>query len=145
MSSNSTEIKIGQCNLIFSSNPVIEDDLIRFESRCEVSSAWAVAEPVCQIGDIENWYVELDRLYNNLEGKVSFNALEQDFRIVMTGNKLGQIEMIVDISSDPITQSHQFRFELDQSYLPPLINQLKAVSRRCSELRIESGQSGLSL
>lgn len=145
MSNESTEIKLGPCVLLFGRNPIIEDDLIQFEAKCDGPGAWVVAEPCCLIGDIEKWYADLDKLYKDIEGKVSFFALESDFKIGMTGNKLGQIELTIDISSDPLTQSHQFIFELDQSYLPSVVTQLKAVSKRCSEIRIKSGQTGLSL
>ncbi len=47
--------------------------------------------------------------------------MEPNLHVKMSLSQLGQLQMIVHLTPDDLTQKHEFMFELDQSYLPALI------------------------
>ncbi|MEM8884092.1 MAG: hypothetical protein AAGD14_08500 [Planctomycetota bacterium] len=54
--------------------------------------------------------------------------IEPDLAIRMkVSDRVGHMELEVEMTPDPLRQSHLFRHELDQSYLPTFIDQLDRV------------------
>ncbi len=47
--------------------------------------------------------------------------------VMFTAGLLGHIAIEVPVTPDHLNQRHWFRFEIDQSYLPPLVRQCRAV------------------
>lgn len=53
------------------------------------------------------------------------DPLDPELRLEMKALKsLGYLELSVEITPDNISQEHRFRFEIDQSYLPPLVAEI---------------------
>jgi hypothetical protein len=53
--------------------------------------------------------------------------MEPELAVSLTAERLGHITMVVDITSDHLSQAHRFTFPLDQSYLPPVIDSCRAI------------------
>jgi hypothetical protein len=56
--------------------------------------------------------------------------MEPEFAVTLTAERLGHITMVVDITSDHLSQTHRFTFTLDQSYLPLVIDSGRAILRQ---------------
>lgn len=71
-------------------------------------------------------YQELNEVYQELKGKVIFSNLEDSFYIEMTLHSLGQLDVEGYLQEVPSAKNKlEFEFQLDQSYLPKAIGELK--------------------
>lgn len=57
-------------------------------------------------------------------------CIEPNLNVSLESEKRGHITMKVDITPDNLTQEHKFIFEIDQSYLPALIEECHKVLER---------------
>ncbi len=70
----------------------------------------------------------LKELHDKLTGVALLQSLEPQLAIkIGSSDRLGHFRTEVHITPDPLTQTHRFEFEIDQSYLPPVIKQCTAV------------------
>jgi hypothetical protein len=82
---------------------------------------------IINLPELENWLIDLERINKEFTGEANLQCTESELRVKLSINKLGQIKMIVNITPDILIQMHQFEINLDQSYLPALINNLRKV------------------
>jgi len=66
-------------------------------------------------------------LYDKLSGRVEMRGLEPNLAIAMEIDGQGHISVEVDLTGDVMTQRHHFEFELDQTYLPEIIQACEKV------------------
>lgn len=73
-------------------------------------------------------YQELNEVYQELKGKVIFSNVEESFYIEVTLHSLGQLNVEGYIQDLPSVKNKlAFEFQLDQSYLPKTIDELKDI------------------
>lgn len=73
---------------------------------------------------------DCEAMYRQLAGQASLSSDEPGLSVLLTtSDQRGHVSMVVDISPNPLTQAHRFRFDLDQSYLP-------GVSAQCCALLV---------
>jgi len=71
---------------------------------------------------------DLDRIYRTLAGFAVLESPEPNVKVrVESSDSAGHLRVRVEITPDNLSQGHWFEFEVDQSYLPPLIEQLDSV------------------
>jgi hypothetical protein len=90
------------------------------------SSVW-VSGPRIHLSELETWYNEATQLHGTLTGEAALKCLEPELNVLLKAKPLGHIAMTVQITPDHLKESHRFQFEMDQSYLPALLRQLKAI------------------
>ncbi len=71
--------------------------------------------------EIRSFLDDLEIAYEKLQGRAALYCAEPHLNIVVECQTLGAVEVTVDITPDHLTQSHKFRFGLNQSYLPPVM------------------------
>jgi uncharacterized protein YicC (UPF0701 family) len=60
----------------------------------------------------------------------SLAPLEPELRVqIKTSNSLGHLDMTVEITPNHLQQEHVFRFEIDQSYIPSIVEQCRAIEK----------------
>ncbi len=62
-----------------------------------------------------------------MSGTAELAPVEPNLHIKFEMDKLGHIAMQINITPEYMTQDHEFREQIDQSYLPGLIRQIKTV------------------
>jgi hypothetical protein len=77
--------------------------------------------------DIARWLAALEEMDKSLSGEANLVSLEPELCVELNMKELGQISMRVEITPDHMTQEHNFQFEIDQSYLPSLIESCRKV------------------
>jgi hypothetical protein len=92
-----------------------------------LGSSVAVDGPIIQSGDIARFLSALESLHARLSGEATLEGHEPELKIVLQALSLGRLEMIVNITPDPLNQEHRFTSEIDQSYLPDAIAALRRV------------------
>jgi hypothetical protein len=78
--------------------------------------------------DLIRFLPRVEDLYRRLEGEALFDTLDGwlDVRVIGVGR--GQIEVRGQLCDNPVGgNSLEFQLALDQTYLPPLIGQIRAV------------------
>ncbi len=75
------------------------------------------------------WLAEgLERLYKTLVGEAAFNAFEGQLKLGFKGDGRGHVLVSGAARTDPGSDNElRFSIELDQTYLPSLIRQLKSL------------------
>lgn len=73
---------------------------------------------------------ELEQMEITVSGRAHLECIEPNLDVVFEGDALGHIEAKVRITPDHMTQSHQFTFALDQTFLKPLIAACKDILGR---------------
>jgi len=77
-------------------------------------------------------------LAESLQGVAKLDCVEPELRVELRAvDRLGHLEMVVDITPDHLSQKHRFSIGVDQSYLNGLIGSLDDIlaSRRSGGLR----------
>ena len=90
------------------------------------ASVWA-SGPIIHLGELHGWQLRATKLYERLAGEAVLETVEPNLSVSLKSQGSGHLRMEVSITPDHMTQSHQFRFDIDQSYLPPLLNQCRQV------------------
>jgi hypothetical protein len=83
--------------------------------------------PILHVPDITRWLAALEEMNKSLSGEANLVSLEPELCVELSVKELGQISMRVEITPDHMTQEHNFQFEIDQSYLPSLIESCRKV------------------
>jgi len=100
-------------------------------AHCGLAGAQVTTSgPWIQVGELEAWRCELQELDRTISGTASLNCVEPYLQITVEAKKLGQLLVTVDITPDHRTQTHRFHFELDQTFLRPLISDLSQILRK---------------
>ncbi|HEX5082615.1 MAG TPA: hypothetical protein VFY40_11255, partial [Blastocatellia bacterium] len=89
---------------------------------CKASGAvvW-INGPIIHLSEIYRLLKGCEQMSDSLSGAAELGCMEPELALKLKMLKNGQMEMDVEISPDHLTQTHQFRFDIDQSYLPNLI------------------------
>ncbi len=83
--------------------------------------------PIIHLAEIVQWVEEAAQLHRTLSGEANLTCMEPELFVALQATRLGHIEMTVDITPDLHTQTHQFLFEIDQSYLLGFIRQCQEI------------------
>ena len=72
-----------------------------------------------------------DELHERLEGQAWLAADEPGLSVMLAAtDRHGHVSMVVEITPDHMAQAHRFEFALDQSYLPQIARQCRALLQR---------------
>ena len=72
---------------------------------------------------------DINSLYNNMDGAVSFNDLEECLIIKLSGNGTGQFLVNIIAQNYLNDAKLSFTFSIDQSYIQGLVNQLYKINK----------------
>jgi hypothetical protein len=73
--------------------------------------------PYLRSDDLAAFREQLAALHSDLKGTANLDCIEPALKGKVGCGSLGHIEVAVDITPDHLRQSHQFVFDIDQSYL----------------------------
>jgi hypothetical protein len=90
------------------------------------SDVWASGTEL-HLSELESWRKQIASISKKLQGKAELGCLQPNLFAQMEIGSRGEIGFTVRITPDHMNQTHEFRFEIDQSYLSGLISQLRAV------------------
>ena len=104
---------------------------LRVTAHCGASGAsvWAQGT-ILMTTDIERFAGQCKELLRGTTTEAALDPLEPQLRVTITAvDRLGHLRARVEITPDHISQSHTVEFEIDQSYLPDLIDQCSLIPR----------------
>jgi len=97
--------------------------------RCAAVGAtvWTTG-PMLRVPDLVRWADALDRLHRRPEGVATLTSDEPNLTaVVRSTDSAGQLQLVVDITPDPLMQEHRLRFAVERSVLPDLVRQCRAI------------------
>jgi hypothetical protein len=80
-----------------------------------------VSGPWLRTDELSRFYDELVVLGRDLLGTAELVSIEPVLRLKAACGRLGHIDVTVELTPDPLTQSHRFSFGIDQSHLPRVL------------------------
>ena len=91
------------------------------------ASVWAQGA-ILDTVSLSRFREDLDRIYRILAGEAVLESHEPNVKAhVKASDNAGHLRIRVELTPDHLVQGHWFEFEADQTYLPPLIDQLDTV------------------
>jgi hypothetical protein len=104
---------------------------LNIDARVEAKAAVVKTNGAClRSTEVADFVQELEKLYENVPGMAELRCMEPYLSVKATCDKLGQVEVTVDITPDHRTQKHRFIFSIDQSYLPETMNGCRRILAR---------------
>ena len=105
-----------------------DGDWLIVTAHCGAKGAevW-VQGSIIHLSEIANCLKQVKSMYETFKGDAEFCQIEPNLSARMKMGKRGQVSLVVEITPDHLSQEHKFTFDVDQSYLPPLIRDLEAI------------------
>jgi len=80
--------------------------------------------------ELAEFVKQLETLHTNLVGEAALRCLEPNLQVAIRGDSLGHVTVKLKITPDHMNQSHEFKFDLDQTYLGPFLDGCKRILSR---------------
>ena len=137
MQSAEPDLKLGGFSLwVFGrqfpdANDYWDGNWLNVRARAEAPGASVEAQgAIVHTSELAGFVEQLESLYTNLVGEAALRCMEPNLQIVLRGDALGHVAVKIMITPDHMTQSHEFKFDLDQTYLGPFLNGCRSVLSR---------------
>jgi hypothetical protein len=110
------------------SSEYYDGNWLKVEAQVEVSGAKVrCAGPILMTSDLQRFRDKLIDVNATLAGEATLSSYEPNLKVTLKIMSLGHVEAEVEITPDHLNQFHRFSFELDQSYLPNVIQSCEAI------------------
>ncbi len=95
-------------------------------AQCTSAHASVMAGgPILHLSEVASFLEQLQTLSTSLKGSASLDCMEPNLHVQLEVDRLGHVNLGVKITPDHLSQAHKFRFEIDQTYLLPVIRALR--------------------
>lgn len=92
------------------------------------ASVWT-SGAILMVTDLVRWGEECEALRKGQSQEAALAPLEPELKVsIRPLDRLGHFTMRVEITSDHLRQAHSFEFEIDQTYLPEIERQCRAIA-----------------
>ncbi len=89
-----------------------------------------VEGPFLRTDELQNFADQCAKRHSTLVGDARLDCMEPGLRVVLKGNSQGQIAVEIALTPNHLTQRHEFRDQIDQSYLPGIVGSCRDILRR---------------
>jgi predicted oxidoreductase len=91
------------------------------------ASIWS-AGALLRVPDVVRWAEELGQLHAGIDGVATLRSDEPNLTaVVRSSDGAGDLQLVVDITPDHLTQEHRLRFAVARSAVPELVRQCRAL------------------
>ncbi len=95
---------------------------LRITAYCMVGeSRVRVHGSVVHLSEIAGLLRGCESLSETLAGRTGLDSMEQNLKLELIAKKLGRVAVDIQITPEPMRESHRFRDEIDQTNLPAII------------------------
>lgn len=84
-------------------------------------------DPCVRVSELAGLLAGCERLYLTLCGKAELQCMEPYLAIELAASPNGRIGLKLSVTPEHLTETHEYEDEIDQSYLPPIINSCQAI------------------
>lgn len=82
---------------------------------------------ILHLGELEWWLKQLEEMSRTMSGTADLAPAEPNRFVGFEMDKLEHIAVPIRITPEQMSEHHEFRDQIDQSYLPGLIQQLRTI------------------
>ena len=108
-----------------------DGNFLRVTAYCgSPDSAVRVHGSFIHLSEIDFFLQEAQHIYQTLKGTAALNCMEPNLNVLMNTQTGGHIAVTINITPDHMTESHTFKDQLDQSYLPAIIKSCKQILKQ---------------
>jgi hypothetical protein len=112
-------------------NDYWDGNWLNVRARVEAPGAFVEAQGTfVRAPELANFAKQLETLHATLVGEAALRCIEPNLQVTIRGDSLGHMELRLMITPDHMSQSHDFKFDLDQTYLGPFLDSCKSVLSR---------------
>ena len=79
------------------------------------------------LGYLAGFLAALKAVHSELKGEALLDCVEPNLRVVIAAKSLGHLEVKTTITADQMTESHVYKEQMDQTFLPPILEDLRKV------------------
>ncbi len=120
-----------QCREFERSEDYWDGNWLYVRARIEAPGAFVeAAGPWLRTDEIEHFADQLTVLHRDLRGSAELPCMEPTLAAKVTCGSRGEVEVVIDLTPDHMTQSHRFEFMIDQSYLAATLRGCRSVLDR---------------
>ncbi|GGK90909.1 WapI family immunity protein [Deinococcus radiotolerans] len=138
MSLEGLTFQVGALKVTVHQGPLIEGEDFWDANWLDVAAevdlpgqAWVhVTGPFLMTSELGGFLTELRRMNETLTGTADLHPLEPNLGMHLECGSTGEILTRIELTPDPLTQTHTFELQLDQTYLPGIIRQLETILER---------------
>ena len=94
--------------------------------KANYAEVWTTG-PIIHLPEVEKFMRKSQQLYDSLSGEAEIDCMEPELNVMLKMHRSGQLRMRVELTPNHMKQGHWFEFDIDQSYLPGLIRDCRAV------------------
>lgn len=117
---------------------------LRVTAHCDApgASVWAQGA-ILMVTDIAGFGEGCAAMLGGKKNSATLAPFEPELKVSLeTSDGVGHIRMLVEITPDHLRQSHRMEFEVDQSYLPGIIQQCSRIVEEYP-IRGQHGREGI--
>jgi len=86
--------------------------------------------PFVHLGEVLALLEGCEALHRTLEGSAALSCIEPTLRVDLKGDGLGHVGCVVSLTPDHLTEEHCFRSEIDQTFLPDIVQACRRILER---------------
>src|SRR5574341_1948918 len=102
--------------------------LMSAHSEASGASVW-VSGPILMVTDLLRWAEQCEALREGRGSEAALAPMEPELKVTIRPvDRVGHFTMRVDITPEHLAQDHRFDFAIDQSYLPEIARQCRAIA-----------------
>jgi hypothetical protein len=90
-------------------------------------SSVLVSGPILHLGELWGLYQGCLRMHETLAGTAELSCIEPNLSIKLTTGPTGRVALVTSLTPDQLTESHQYKDEIDLSYLPAVIQGIEGI------------------
>jgi len=95
---------------------------LRITAYCQYGeSRVRVTGSVIHLSEIAGLLHGCESLSESLAGRTGLDSMEQNLKLELLAKKLGRVAVDIQITPEPMRESHRFRDEIDQTNVPAII------------------------
>jgi len=91
------------------------------------SSQVRASGSIIRLPEIAGLLAGCESLYQTLKGKAELRCIEPNLYIALSAHTGGHIEVKVSLSPEPLSEQHEFKDSIDQTFLPGIIGACKKI------------------
>jgi len=84
-------------------------------------------EPCVRLDELAALLGGCERMYSTLSGQAELQCMEPYITVQLAASSNGHIGVKLSITPNNVTETHEYEDEIDQSYLPAIINSCQAI------------------
>jgi hypothetical protein len=104
---------------------------LQIVAYCSYPGAKVIVDgPFLRTDEIRKFGAQCATLHSTLVGQAHLDCMEPYLSVVLTGNSRGHVAVEIELTPNHLNQRHEFRDQMDQSYLPAIVADCTRVLER---------------